>query len=263
MPQCLFCRKECEKPSDEHVFPAALGGNLVVRAGACTECNNSFSKAEQLLASELAPIRLIFQIPDRYGNVPQVAATARTPSKEYEARVRGNGTVVFKPIVTEEKDESGRREFVHRFLTDEQKERLRQLALESGHEFVETGPGEPEQAEIHIGGNLKVIGSLEGLRVVAKIAYVGLAYRAGVRFALSDAFDEIRTFIRTGREATAPPARRTMPTAGGTFSRVSVWMPIFVLSIFTPWLWRCGIGTTRASAPSAKRTMPIRVVLFI
>jgi hypothetical protein len=200
MPQCLFCKKECEKPSDEHVFPAALGGNLVIPAGACTECNNSFSKAEQLLTSELAPIRFIFQIPDRYGKVPQVTATARTASREYQARVRGDGTVVLKPVVTEEKDASGRREFVHRFLTDEQKERLRQQALESGHDFVEnTEPGDPEQAEIHIGGDLKVIGSLEGLRAVAKIAYVGLAYRVGPRLALSDAFDKVREFIRNGQ----------------------------------------------------------------
>ncbi|MFY9561877.1 MAG: hypothetical protein WAQ52_16705 [Terriglobales bacterium] len=87
---------------------------------------------------------------------------------------------------------------MHRFLTDEQKEQLKQQAAESGYQFTEMGPGEPERAEIHIGGDLKVIGSGEGLRAVAKMAYVGLAYRAGVKLAMSDAFTEVRNYIRDG-----------------------------------------------------------------
>src|SRR4029077_18678327 len=92
MPKCLFCLNPCERPSDEHVFPAALGGVLVVRESSSTECNHGFSRLEQPLARELAPIRLFFQVPDRYGQVPQVEATAKTENLDYDARVMGDGT---------------------------------------------------------------------------------------------------------------------------------------------------------------------------
>jgi hypothetical protein len=48
MPNCLFCRREFEKLTDEHVFPAAIGGNLMVRNATCADCNNGISgKFEQ------------------------------------------------------------------------------------------------------------------------------------------------------------------------------------------------------------------------
>jgi len=54
MPQCLFCLREEKGDSghftDEHVFPAALGGNLIVRDGSCDVCNHGNSKFEQALA---------------------------------------------------------------------------------------------------------------------------------------------------------------------------------------------------------------------
>ena len=45
---------------------------------------------------------------------------------------------------------------------------------------------------------MKVIGEPDGLRSVAKIAYMGLAFRAGVNVARSGAFDELRTYILSG-----------------------------------------------------------------
>jgi hypothetical protein len=184
MPQCLFCLRggvgDAVRFTDEHVFAAALGGNLIVNDGSCDVCNHGNSKFEQALAGELTPIRMLLQIPDRYGNVPQTAATIVTPEKTYDGRVKGDGSVVVKPIVTEEKNEKGEREFVHRFLTDAQKEKLREQAKKKGKQLIETGPGDPVTAEVHIGGDLMVIGSPEGLRAVAKIAYVGLAHLVGV-----------------------------------------------------------------------------------
>ncbi len=127
MPQCLFCLHEGEGGSvcftDEHVFPAALGGNLTVRDGSCDACNHGNSKFEQALAGELTPIRMLLQIPDRYGNVPHTAATIITTEKTYDGRVKGDGSVLVKPLVTKEKNEKGQREFVHRFLTDRLKEK--------------------------------------------------------------------------------------------------------------------------------------------
>src|SRR5258706_13933130 len=99
MPKCLFCPTEQERLSEEHVFPAALGGTLELENAVCTVCNNDFSKFEQPLARELRPIRFLLQIPDRRGEVPKVEATFETATKKYEARLEGKGTVVMKPIV--------------------------------------------------------------------------------------------------------------------------------------------------------------------
>ena len=203
MPQCLFCLREGEGDAvhftDEHVFPAALGGNLVVKDGTCDKCNHGNSKFEQALAIELTPIRMLLQIPDRYGKVPHTAATLVTPEKTYDGRVKGDGSVVVKPLITQEKNEKGEREFVHRFLTDAQRENLREQAKEKGQQLVELGPGDPVTAEVHIGGDLMVIGSSEGLRTAAKIAYVGLAHLVGVKVAAGDAFREVRQFILEGK----------------------------------------------------------------
>jgi hypothetical protein len=203
MPQCLFCLREGEgdavRFTDEHVFPAALGGNVIVKDGSCDGCNHGNSKFEQALAVELTPIRMLLQIPDRYGNVPHTAATIVTPEKTYDGRVKGDGSVVVKPVITQEKNEKGEREFVHRFLTDAQKEKLREQAKKKGQELIETEPGDPVMAEVHIGGDLMVIGSQEGLRTVAKIAYVGLAHLVGVKVAASEAYREVRQFILEGR----------------------------------------------------------------
>jgi hypothetical protein len=201
MSQCLFCLKEGDavRFTDEHIFPAALGGNLVVKDGSCDDCNHGNSKFEQALAVELTPMRMLLQIPDRYGKVPYTTATIITPDKTYDGRVKGDGNVIVKPLVTEEKNEKGEREFVHRFLTDRQKEKLRAQAEEKGQQLIETGPGEPVKAEVHIGGDLMVIGSPQGLRTVAKIAYVGLARLVGVKVAAGEAFREVRQYIHEGK----------------------------------------------------------------
>lgn len=142
MPQCLFCLREGESDAvhftDEHVFPAALGGSLVVKDGTCDKCSHGNSKFEQALAIELTPIRMLLQVPDRYGKVPHTAATLVTPEKTYDGRVKGDGSVVVKPVITQEKNEKGDPEFVHRFLTDVQKEKLREQARKKGQQLIET-----------------------------------------------------------------------------------------------------------------------------
>jgi|SRR5580700_8451888 hypothetical protein len=198
MPQCIFCLQEKERLTDEHVFPAALGGVLVLGNSVCAECNNGFSKFEQPLAVELAPLRLLLQIPDRRGKVPETAATVKTLDGEYKAMMKGDGSVQLKPVVTEIAGTKGVREFLYQFATERQKEKLRQEAREKRIDLIESGPGNPQQAEVHFGGELEFIGSLGGLRTASKIAYVGLAERSGVKVAASDSFNEVRAYVREG-----------------------------------------------------------------
>ena len=80
-----------------------------------------------------------------------------------------------------------------------------------GFEIIETGPGEPEEGEVHFGGELKYIGSPEGLRTAAKIGFVGLAYRAGIGLAAGDSFLKVRTYITDG---TGTPCARLFFNVG-------------------------------------------------
>lgn len=202
MTLCLFCLREgpdAIRFTDEHVFPAALGGNLIVKDGSCDTCNHGNSEFEQKLAVELAPIRMMLLIPDRYGKVPSAAATFVTPAETYNGRVKSDGDMLLKRHVTQEINDKDEREFVHRFVTEKQKQKLRRDATKNGQKLIETGPGDPVIAEVHIGGELMVVGSQAGLRTAAKIAYVGLAHLVGSRIVAGDAFRKVRGFISDGK----------------------------------------------------------------
>jgi len=198
MSTCIFCRVPSKKLTNEHVFPAALGGNLVLKQGTCDLCNHCFSKFEKPLLTELAPFRALLRIQNRRGDVPEVEATAKTVDKDYAGLLKSDGTVQLKRTVTEVKNPDGTREFVHRFLNQRQRAKLLKEITHKGLRYDELGPGDPVRAEIHIGGDFKEIGSTNGLRSVAKIAYVGLAYLAGTGLAIGDSYDQVRNFIMNG-----------------------------------------------------------------
>lgn len=206
MNNCIFCRAKSVDLTDEHIFPAAIGGKLVVKRATCARCNHGFSKFEKPLLSELAPIRALLRIKNRRGSIPEVQTTLRTPHEEYDGKLKSDGTVQPKRTVTEIKNSDGSMQFVHRHLSDRQREDLLREATKKGFRYELLEPGEAVRAEVHIGGNLDEIGSLNGLRTVAKIAYLGLAYLAGVRFAEGDSFRKIRDFIMAG--VGSPSARQ-------------------------------------------------------
>jgi len=130
MHRCLFCEKEYEKLSNEHVFPAALGGNLELRDGVCTSCNNEFSKFEAALAKELVPIRLLLNVPDRYGDIPSAEAVVKTKDGEYKAKANADRTVQVRPIVTVTTDADGTKNIRFRYANDKQVEEVKKAVDE-------------------------------------------------------------------------------------------------------------------------------------
>lgn len=202
MPKCLFCLNEAGELTAEHIFPAALGGNLTV-LGTCSECVNnkrSFSKEfEQPFAMELAPLRNILLIPDRRGRVPAVTAKAEVNGKELAARVLGDGTVQLTPVVNVIRGQDGAvKEIRYEHLTDRKRDELRLESAEKGYELIESEPQQGQKAEVSMSGTLKLIGDAEGLRFAAKIAYTGFALRLSPDFAIRNTSDVVRSYIRTG-----------------------------------------------------------------
>jgi hypothetical protein len=198
MSLCIFCLEEKEL-TEEHVFPAALGGGLAVPDSVCEKDNNGFSKAfEQVLFQELRPIRLTFQIPDRYGVVPAADATIHVGGEKFAGRVQSDGVVQVKPVVKESRGPDGSRELHGAFLTEAIKKDWAAKVDEGKFIVIDAPSGGPIEAEVHVGGDLEICSGPEGLRNAAKIAFVGLAYKFGVKTAQSKAFDAVRAFILTG-----------------------------------------------------------------
>ena len=205
MPRCLFCLSDTDELTAEHVFPAALGGNLTV-IGTCAECVNnkrSLSKEfEQPFAAEFTPLRNILVIPDRRGNVPNVAVKAEVDGRELDAKVLGDGTVQLPPVVKVVRGEDGAvREILYEHLTDRMKDQVRRNAAEKGDELIESEPRPEQRVEVSMAGTLKLIGEPEGLRSAAKVAYIGFALRLKPDFAIRNTSDAVRAYIRTGEGA--------------------------------------------------------------
>lgn len=197
MPRCIFCLTQSDKLTDEHVFQAVLGGRLAVKNATCVTCNNGFSKAfEQNIAKRLAHFRRILSIKDRRGELPEIETKFTIDGRELEARLKSDGTVKPKPIVTEVVKD-GIKETVFEYLPEKQKEQLRGMAKEKGWELIEEAASSGE-GQGSFSGDLDFLDSQDMLRNAAKIAYTGLAFRMGTGFAQGGSFNEIRTYVRTG-----------------------------------------------------------------
>ncbi len=86
---CIFCASQ-ENLTDEHVFPAFMGGELEVKSGSCNRCNGDFSDAEAALKEATRPLLNLLKIKNRYGIVPNARVNAE---------VRGLGACLSIPKV--------------------------------------------------------------------------------------------------------------------------------------------------------------------
>jgi hypothetical protein len=196
MPKCLFCAIESDSLTEEHVFPAGLGGTLTLKNAVCRPCNGGFSRDfEEEIVKRFEHIRYVLRIPDRRGNIPDIDVKVEFEGKEIDGRLMGTGSLRLKPIFTIE-NRDGVQERVARYVSVRQQEDLRK----QGWEMAETTPGGDVQGSFS--GRLEFIDSLTMLRTVTKIAYTALAFRADLDFARPTCFDDAREYIRIGSGAT-------------------------------------------------------------
>jgi hypothetical protein len=197
MPRCLFCRREFEDLTDEHVFPAAIGGKLTVRNGTCTDCNNGMSgKFEQKIAGRLVGFRRLLSLKDRRGQIPVIEIGVKLEGQEHQASLLPDGSTVLRPRVTKVvRDGVVRTTYEH--LPEANKEALLIKAEEKGWQLIEE-PKTGGEVEASFSGDLDFLKSEEMFRYVAKIGYTALALRMGVTLAQSASFEAIREYINAG-----------------------------------------------------------------
>lgn len=196
---CIFCLKD-KPPSEEHFIPAALGGHIVLSDCVCEDDNNAFStEFETKLFRELAPIRLLLQIPDRYGDIPSSEVSIRIGEKEYKGQVK-EGKVHLNPVINKVRQPDGSIELTGKYLTDSIQENWAKLVADGKWVALDAPANEGgEEGEVHLGGELEVCSSQDGLRNAAKIAFLGLVRQIGANRVLGDEFNAIRRFIRFGQ----------------------------------------------------------------
>ena len=191
---CLFCRSE-ERLTDEHVFPAFMGGELVVRNGSCERCNRDFGLAEAAIKEATTPLLNLLQIKNRCDVVPNARLRAKIRGLDFDnlpAFMDGKGNINLRDVVRESKSEDGkgvRRGF---FLTKAAGDRFEERARAKGIEVREREVPSEVVVEADYTITVDFMASLHARRLAAKIALVAIALECGAEFALAPPFDELR-----------------------------------------------------------------------
>ena len=179
--------------TDEHIFPAFMGGDLVVRNGSCGLWNRDFGLAEAAVKDATTPLLNLLQIENRYSVVPNAPLRADIRGldmKDLPAFMDGDGNINLRDVVKESTSEDGRRLRQGFFLTKEGGERFAQRARRKGLEVIERQ--DPKEIIIEAGYKITVhfIASLHARRLAAKIALAAIAFQYGAEFAFTNQFDE-------------------------------------------------------------------------
>jgi hypothetical protein len=118
---CLFCRTQ-NQLTDEHIFPAFMGGTLVIKDGSCQQCNKSFGRDENEIRSHTVSLLNLLQIGNRYKRVPLAKVEARIRGLDMEqlpASVDGTGKIVLYNFVEKSAELDGNRINKGLFFTKE------------------------------------------------------------------------------------------------------------------------------------------------
>jgi len=135
----LFCRSN-RNLTDEHVFPAFMGGKLEVRNGSCERCNGDFGKAEAVLKEGSKPLLNLLQIENRYNVVPNAALRAEIRGldmRNLPAFMDGGGNIKLQDVVREIATEDGRLIRQGFFLNKEASDKFAERARAKGLHVIE------------------------------------------------------------------------------------------------------------------------------
>lgn len=191
---CIFCRSE-ENLTDEHVFPAFMGGKLVVKDGSCKRCNGEFAVFEGKLKDATAPLLHLLKIPNRDGIVRNASVKAEVRGldmKNLQGFVDVDGYIQLLDRVVEATNEDGRKVRRGFFMTKEAGDKFAQRARAKGHEVIEREVPEQIIVDAEYMLTTPFTFSVEVRKVAAKIALAALAYEFGIPFALTPQFDSLR-----------------------------------------------------------------------
>jgi len=196
---CIFCGVT-ENLTDEHVFPAFTGANLVVPEGSCKKCNGECGKFENILAAETETARHIFEIPNRYGRVPTAPVKIEVQGAGLEAvsivgRRTSNGDIQPYDFVAETKTQDGKRIREGFFVSKEGAENFIQRSQTRGEKVTELDVPKEVTLISSTQQTIEFAFCSEIRKTAAKIALVSVAYQYGTDYARLSQFDVLRRTI--------------------------------------------------------------------
>jgi hypothetical protein len=205
---CIFCRSE-EQLTEEHVFPAFMGGEVTVKNGSCDRCNEIFGRAEATIKHATIPLLNLLKIENRDGKVPNAplrVAVRNIDMKNLPGFMDGSGNIKLRDHVREVLDDDGKKIRKGFFVTREGSETFAERELKRGGKLVEREvPKEIVIDASYMQGILFAF-TLETRKVAAKIALTAIALKYGVPFALLPCFDNLR-LIRDETDMRKLPVR--------------------------------------------------------
>ncbi len=197
---CLFCGSE-EKLTDEHIFPAFMGGEIELRNGSCETCNGDFAIAEGMLKKETVTILNLLKIENRYGvvpNAPLIAEIRGMDMKNLPAFRDGEGEINLSSVVRASITLEGKKLREGFFLTKQEGDKFAERGRAQGAMITERDVPREIVIEAMYTQHLSFAFSLETRKVVAKIALTALAFEYGMAFARDSRFDGLRLARTTG-----------------------------------------------------------------
>lgn len=191
---CMFCKSELNL-TDEHVFPAFMGGELEVRDGSCKTCNGEMGTFEAAIKDNTKFLLNLLQIENRYGVVPQARAEVEIRGMDKKALlgfVDGKGALSLRDVVIKTRTPDGRKREEGFFVSKDSADKFVERARARGQQVQELQFPRQVVVEGTYSVTLPFAFSLEARKVVAKIALAAIAHECGLSFALSDQFDGLR-----------------------------------------------------------------------
>jgi hypothetical protein len=196
---CLFCAAR-ENLTDEHIFPAALGGEDAVHNGSCRRCNNEFSaRFEAEFNNGLKNLCHVLRIGNRERAVPSIDAVALIDGRKFDVVLRPTGKFEIQDKKEERVFDSGKKVIEYFLFSDASLKRLEERAERRGQQLhgVER-EGKPIEFEPESYMPLDFIAQECALLTATKVALIAVAKVAGIKVAQSHAFDAVKRYILDG-----------------------------------------------------------------
>jgi hypothetical protein len=205
--KCLLCGAT-ENLTDEHVFPAALGGEDVVPSGTCSKCNGDSSRGyEAEFNNALKTVCHVLGIGNRQGDVPSIPAMAVIDGTKFNLVLDHGGKFRLQEKKEERVLENGKKVIDYFLFSDEKVKEVQERLQRRGERLVQDFTPQsvrPIEFEPESFMPLDFIAEQLALRTATKVAYFVLVKKAGRTFAQSAAFDDVREHLLTG---TSKPTR--------------------------------------------------------
>jgi hypothetical protein len=143
--------------SDEHVFQASIGGELVAPGATCRTCNRECSVAfEAKFLNSVKVLTNVLGIANRNGNVPNINVTLRIDGRPFKGVLHADGELVIQNQFEQQQGDDGKLMSRWWLFTDGSFEQLQKAAAKRGQKLVTEEPAgrdiELEPEVIHAPG---------------------------------------------------------------------------------------------------------------